>query len=168
MAAIGDASDTLNQGGKPAGYEFPDGVLQYKVTNIAPGSTVAVKITFPSGIPPGAKIFKVDASGFHEYSGAVQGDTAVIELTDGGAGDADGKVNGAVSDPVGVAVPAGSGSATIDLSAGAASAGGCSVAARSNNTGRSNPLLLFGAAFLAVRRARAVRAQCRKDRRAQG
>lgn len=130
--ALSDHNARLNQTGKPATFEFHDGLVAYNVTGITPGSTITVKITFPSGIPAGSRIYQVDAFGFHEMTNAIiNGDTVTLTLTDGGTGDGDGLANGVIVDPVGVAAPE-SGSGSIGLTTGGAS-GGCAVAGRTGS-----------------------------------
>jgi hypothetical protein len=132
---IAETSPSLNQAGKPSGYDFPDGLVSYQVTGVAPGGTATVKITFPSGIPAGSKVYKVGPAGFKEVGNpAIQGNTVTLTLTDGGPGDSDGLANGVIVDPVGVAAPAESGTGSIDLSS-ASGGGGCSVAVRTGSGG---------------------------------
>ena len=134
---MAETDASLNQAGIPSGYEFPDGLISYQVIGVAPGGTATVKITFPSGIPAGSKVYKVGPAGFQEFGGAtIQGSTVTLILTDGGAGDSDGQVNGIIVDPVGVAAPVASGAGSIDLSS-ASGGGGCSVAGRTGS-GSSN------------------------------
>jgi hypothetical protein len=128
VEGISDASIELNQTGKPSSFEFVDGMVQYTVEGVAAGGSVTVNITCPGGIPPGSKVYKADATGFHEVAGAViRGSTVTMTVTDGGPGDADGLADGVIIDPVGVAVPVASGTGSIELGA-EASGGGCSVA----------------------------------------
>ena len=101
-------------------------MVRYKLTNVPPGGTVTVAITFPAGIPRGSRIFKGGPNGFREDRNAVvNGNKVTVTLRDGGEGDEDGVVNGEIDDPIGVAVPdsAGSGTPSGTLSA----SGGCSV-----------------------------------------
>lgn len=138
---ISDMYPQFNRRGKPFGFSFPDGLVQYTLTNVNPGGTVTVSVTLPSGVPFGSKVFKVDANGFQEIPDAVvHGSTVTMTLTDGGAGDADGSVNGVIVDPIGVAVPEGAGGST-DLTA-TTSAGGCSVAG--SDTGWKEAFVFFG------------------------
>jgi len=131
---ISDTNSRLAASGKPEGYEFRDGLSSFKVVGLIPGGTVTVVVTFPSDIPAGSKVYKVDANGFHEVVGAVvNGNAVTMTLTDGGQGDSDGQVNGIIVDPVGVAAPAAPGTGSIDLSSG--SGGGCSVAVRTGSGG---------------------------------
>jgi hypothetical protein len=143
---IAETSASLNQAGKPSGYDFPDGLVSYQVIDVAPGSTVTVKVTFPSGIPAGSKVYKVGPAGFKEVvNPAIQGHTVTLTLTDGGAGDSDGLANGVIVDPVGVAVPAASGTGSVDLSS-ASGGGGCSIAVRTGSGGSAidGTLILAG------------------------
>jgi hypothetical protein len=128
--AISDTSSRLNQAGKPAGYEFPDGLIQFQAEGVTLGTSATFMITFPSGIASGSKVYQVDADGFHEVAGAViAGDTVTLTVTNTGA------VGGGVPvNPVGVAAPAASGTGSIDLTS-ASGGGGCSVAGRTGSRG---------------------------------
>jgi hypothetical protein len=146
VMGISDTNSRLATSGKPEGYEFRDGLSSFEVAGLIPGGTVTVVVTFPSAIPAGSKVFKVDANGFHEAVGAVvNGNAVTMTLTDGGQGDGDGQVNGIIVDPVGVAAPAASGSGTIDLN-NASVSGGCSVAVRTGSGGSAidGTLILAG------------------------
>jgi hypothetical protein len=133
---ISEDSARLNRAGRPAGYEFRDGLVSFKITGVVPGSTVTVRLTFPSGIPAGGKLFRADAGGFHEVTGVtVNGNVVTLPLTDGGQGDSDLQANGVIVDPVGMAAPTTSGSGSIDLTTGGASGGGCAMAAGSGSGG---------------------------------
>jgi hypothetical protein len=101
---------SINQSGRPTGYDFPSGILSYTVKGIPFGGTAVVRIAYPVAFPAGATVYKVDASGFHEFTAAlIEGYTVTLTLVDGGPGDADGVANGTIVDPVGVAVAAGGG-----------------------------------------------------------
>ncbi|HEX9204350.1 MAG TPA: choice-of-anchor U domain-containing protein [Candidatus Deferrimicrobiaceae bacterium] len=154
-AGVAETDASLNQAGMPSGYEFPDGLVGYQVVDVVPGGTATVKITFPSGVPAGSKVYKAGPNGFQEVvNPTIQGATVTLTLTDGGAGDSDGVANGVIVDPVGVAVPVQSGSGSLDFS-NSASGGGCAVAPGNRGEGAwaMAPLLvlLFG---MAVRRLR--------------
>jgi len=101
------ASDPgLNQTGKPANQQFPDGLVSFWVEGVTPGATVDVTITFPTVFPAGAKYYKVDSAGFHEFPGAViNGNQVILTLTDGGSGDSDSAADGTIIDPGGVGIP---------------------------------------------------------------
>ena len=128
--AISDTSSRLNQAGKPEGVEFPDGLVSFRAEGVAQGTSATFKVTFPSGIAAGSKVYQVDAGGFHEVAGAVvAGDTVTMTVTNTSAADGSVPVN-----PVGVAAPASSGTGSIDLSS-ASGGGGCSVAVRTGSGG---------------------------------
>ena len=121
VRAIADSDPSINQSGKPAGYEFRDGLLDYEVHGIASGETVQVELTYPEPLPAGSKVYEVNSSGFHELPGSViSGNVVTLTLTDGGRGDRDATANSVIDDPVGVASPAAS---DTPSSAG----GGCSM-----------------------------------------
>jgi hypothetical protein len=153
---IAETDASLSQAGKPSGYDFPDGLASYQVIGVTPGSTITVKVTYPSGIPAGGKVYKVGPAGFQEVGNpAIQGDTVTLTLTDGGAGDSDGVANGVIVDPVGVAAPVPSGSGSLEMSNNS-SGGGCAVAQgkTSGGAGAMAPLLLLliGAAVRRLRK----------------
>ena len=121
-----ETSSSITMAVKPAGYEFPDGLVYYEVEGIPPGSTETVLLPYPQPHSAGSKVFKVDASGFQEFSGgSISGKTVTLIVTDGGAGDLDGLRDGVITDPVGVGSPVDPGG-SIDLGT-SASGGGCSV-----------------------------------------
>ncbi|MCP3678581.1 MAG: hypothetical protein GY721_13665, partial [Deltaproteobacteria bacterium] len=117
-----DSDPSLNQTGKPANMEFPDGLVYFTVQGVVPGDTIVVTLTFPTAFPAGSRFYKVNAAGFYEFSGAViSGNTVSLTLTDGGSGDRDGIVNGEISDPGGAArqvITGGSGVDTISIDGG--------------------------------------------------
>jgi hypothetical protein len=139
--ANSDTSSRLNQAGRPEGYEFPDGLVSFRAEGVAQGTSATFKVTFPSGIAAGSKVYQVDASGFHEVAGAVvAGDTVTMTVTNTSAVDGSVPVN-----PVGVAAPESSGTGSIDLSS-ASGGGGCSVAVRTGSGGSAidGTLILAG------------------------
>jgi photosystem II stability/assembly factor-like uncharacterized protein len=108
VIALADTDSSLNQANKPIGYRFADGLVSYNVADVSTGATINVSLTFPSGIPKGSKVYKVNKEGFYEFREAtINGSTVTLSLTDGGAGDDDGVVDGKISDPVGIAAPTG-------------------------------------------------------------
>lgn len=130
LARVGGVSEAWSQfsrNGKPFGLDFPDGLVRYTLTGVTPGGNVTVAVSFPSGIPFGSKVFKVDESGFQEWTnGIINGNKVTVTLTDGGEGDSDGVVNGEIVDPLGVAIPTGTVGPT-DVSGTVSAGGGCSV-----------------------------------------
>jgi hypothetical protein len=116
-----DSDPSISQNGKPAGYEFRWGLVEYNVEGIASGSTIRVKLTYPEDLPAGSKVYQATSSGYSELPGAtISGNTVTLTLTDGGTGDRDLQRNGVIVDPVGVATPV--------ASAPGGSGGGCSTA----------------------------------------
>lgn len=106
VIALHDSDPSLNQANKPTGYWFKDGLVSYNVIGVSRGATIHVSLTFPSGIPKGSKIYKVNKDGFYQFTNtSVHGNTVTLTLTDGGTGDHDEVPDGNISDPVGVAVP---------------------------------------------------------------
>ncbi|MCX5814895.1 MAG: metallophosphoesterase [Proteobacteria bacterium] len=119
-----DTDPSLNQTNKPTGYIFKDGVVSYNLTGVPVGGTVQVSLAFPSGIPAGSRIYKVsDSSGFYQFTNVtINGSTATLTVTDGGAGDNDGVADGNISDPVGVGI------STATAVSGGGGGGGCFIA----------------------------------------
>jgi hypothetical protein len=108
VIALADSDSSLNQAHKPKGIEFTDGVVSYNVTGVALGATIEVNLTVPSGTPKASKVFQIGTDGFHEWKAAsLDGGSIVLPLTDGGAGDNDGVVDGTISNAVGIAAPRG-------------------------------------------------------------
>jgi len=139
--AISDTSLRLNQAGKPEGVEFPDGLVSFRADGVTRGSSATFKVTFPSGIAAGSKVYQADAGGFHEVAGAVvAGDTVTMTVTN--TDEEDGSV---LVNPVGVAAPASSGTGSVDLTS-ASGGGGCSVAVRTGSDGSAidGTLILAG------------------------
>jgi MYXO-CTERM domain-containing protein len=157
VTGISDTHSGINQAGKPAGYEFRDGLVEYEIQGVPPGGTVEVDLTLPEPVPAGSKVYTAGSAGFREIAGtAIQGGTVTLKLTDGGAGDSDGVANGVIVNPVGVAAPVASGGGSVDLSTGSSSGGGCTVAPgnASGGAGAMVPLLLLlvGAAVRRLRK----------------
>jgi len=132
---ISDTSSSLDQSGKPAGYEFQDGMIAFEEVGVASGSSAQVTVTFPSPIPPGSKVYQARADGFHEVPSAViDGNTVTLTVTGGSSSvqvpaiplDNLAQDNGVLVDPVGVAAPVSSGSGSIEMTS-ASSGGGCAV-----------------------------------------
>ncbi len=132
---IADTSSSLNQTGKPVGYEFRDGMIAFQEVGVSSGSSAQVTVTFPSPIPPGSKVYQAGVDGFHEVPSAViAGNTVTLTVTGGSpstqaaASSSDNAVlgSGVLVDPVGVAAPLSSGSGSIGMTS-SSSGGGCSV-----------------------------------------
>lgn len=143
-------SPQLNRQGKPFNFTFLDGLVQYQVEGVTPGGTATASVSFPSGIPSGSRLYKVDRNGFQEWTNAnVSGNRVTLILTDGGDGDADGTVNGVIVDPLGVAVPNDAAGSSDPVSA--AGGGGCSVAGTDGGwSGSAGSIGLIAIVFLGL------------------
>jgi hypothetical protein len=92
------------------GDDLPFGLVNFKVLVDTPGEDVVVTVYFSEPVPPKGKWYKYDTirkrwsdySRFATFSSDRKSMTLV--LADGGAGDADGVVNGIIIDPAGVLV----------------------------------------------------------------
>lgn len=103
------------------------------------GATVEVAIYFSEGLPDDAKWYKYDLikgwQDFSEHADFIQQDDGttmvILELQDGGFGDADGSVNGIIIDPSGPVIQQGANRTTIAsaIVADEDGAGGCFIAA---------------------------------------
>jgi hypothetical protein len=105
--SISDLTATLHPpcGFGPPGVSFPHGFFSFNIADIAPGSTVAVSITFPVVIVEDAEYWKCTPTGWVRIPvDSIAGNVMTIRLTDGGLGDGDGVVNGTIVDPGGLAV----------------------------------------------------------------
>ena len=99
---------TLPTAGKPAGVTFPFGFFDWTISGLTPGATVTVTLTFPAAVASPAQYWKVVGGVWTDLTselGSDDGDNVLtLTVTDGGPGDADGIVNGEISDPGGLAV----------------------------------------------------------------
>jgi len=89
-----------------SGYRVPFGVYDFAVVGLELGGTVEISLQLPSGVAAD-ELLKCDASVCDPYplaSVSADGRTISWFLTDGGAGDADGLVDGRVIDPAAPAV----------------------------------------------------------------
>jgi YD repeat-containing protein len=146
---ISATDPSLNQTGKPSNYEFNNVLIGFKVNGVNLGGTIQAKITFPFTISSGAKYYKVDSSGFHEFPNAVfSGDTATLTLTDGGNGDGDGTANGEIDDPGGVASPITPSTSTPTPSGGSGGGGGGGCAMSSSEKGNKDTFISLMGIFV--------------------
>jgi len=99
-------------------YELLNFNLQVNRT----GGTAVVEIHLPGEASPQARAYKYDpVQGWYDFPLQVIDGVYVIEITDGGQGDADGVANGIVVDPLGLSI---SGSDSSDLQTDDGSGGG--------------------------------------------
>jgi hypothetical protein len=109
------------------------GLIDMEIKVASPGDTTTVTIFLPTPVPPEHKWYKYTASrGWTDYSGYAafneNRDQVTLTLTDGGAGDDDGVVNGVIVDPSGPGVaPLSSSSSTTSGDWGGG--GGCFITA---------------------------------------
>jgi hypothetical protein len=135
-------------------------VISFRVAVDHPGDTAKVIVYLPHPASPNARWYKYDViNGWQDYSDHVTfGDkrkSVILELTDGGDGDADGVANGVIVDPSGVGEPA----ASVASSQGGGG-GGCFVGALEDTSPAAGyGLGLLALALLGVLRAVIPRAQ---------
>lgn len=100
------------------GVTFPFGLFEWTISDLTPGATVQVIISFPSPVPVPPEYWKFDP-GTGLWADVCQQLPCVtdpsfpnllqLSITDGGAGDLDGSVNGMIRDPGGLGVSEGGG-----------------------------------------------------------
>lgn len=129
VRTLSEFDPSLGTTGKPRDAEFPDGVLAYRVVSVPSGESVELPVGMPSSLPEGTRVYKVTEAGYVEITERcrMEGNTLYVTLTDGGAGDADGEVNGTIDDPLAVAVPKASPSPDTDPVGGTDQGGPCFV-----------------------------------------
>ncbi|MGH8459728.1 MAG: CFI-box-CTERM domain-containing protein, partial [Nevskiales bacterium] len=107
--AISGLSQVPIPAGVPSGLVFPNGFFTLQIAGLANGQSVDLEILLPPGSNP-TSVVKCSGGSCASYDNVIlSGDTIVLRLTDGGAGDADGVANGTIVDPVGPARAASSG-----------------------------------------------------------
>lgn len=113
--------------GGPAGYVFPQGLLDVAIGGCPAGAAVTITLVYPQAFPPGAVYMKYgptpaqSAPHWYPFGGAtVTGNTVTLLLIDGGLGDGDLVLNGVITDPGGAALALGGGAAIPTLGQGAA------------------------------------------------
>ena len=80
------------------------GLMVFSVVLKHPGDTAKIELLLPELPRLGAKWYKYDpVNGWYEFPVSIENDAYVVEITDGGFGDADGVANGIVVDPIGMA-----------------------------------------------------------------
>ena len=130
-----DPDDILDTVGKPSDLDF--GLIQFKISVANIGDTAQVKIYFSQ--PVGTTWYKYDLiNGWTDYSRdypanvefSSDGQSVLLRLIDGGAGDSDGVANGIIVDPSGPGAVASvlSISSASGGSGGGGGGGGCFIA----------------------------------------
>lgn len=101
------AESSLPIMGKPTAT-FPHGFTSWTVSDLSPGQTITVTLTYPANIPMGIKYWKVMGSTWVDATsivGDIDGDNVLtITITDNGPFDAD-PTPGVISDPGGPTSP---------------------------------------------------------------
>lgn len=101
-----DPQGILDMRGRPGAFLY--GLLRMRIRVPEPGADVMVGIHLPNAAAGGFGWFKYDpAGGWFSYPDAIFSplrDQILIQMRDGGAGDADRTVNGYIDDPSGLAV----------------------------------------------------------------
>ena len=89
----------------PPGVSFPVGIVGFTIAGVPTGRTVSVGLYLPPGTNP-TTVHKYQNGSYVDFtSNAIfDGDIVFLQLTDGGAGDADGQANGTIVDPVAIGV----------------------------------------------------------------
>lgn len=90
--------------GLPDGVALPLGQVSFTITGVTNGGTVTVQVIDHANSGLGA-YYKFLAASWSDFSAnaSFNGQVTTLTLTDGGAGDADGVVNGSIQDPGGLA-----------------------------------------------------------------
>ena len=117
--------------------DLPFGLLSFKLTTDNPGDSVEVAVYFSESFPAGAKWYKYNSvNGWKDYSAhttmSADGKSVVLQLKDGGHGDADLVENGIIVDPGGVVVPTAT-TPTSSEGGSSGSGGGCFIATASSS-----------------------------------
>jgi hypothetical protein len=155
--------------------QMPFGMVNFKLIVDTPGDEAVVTVHFSEPVPARGRWYKYDPM-HHAWSDfsshavfSADRKSMTLTLRDGGAGDADGVVNGIIIDPAGVVIPSFSGGGdnlvegvvggigNIIGSVGSAAGGGCFIASSGAAASPSSliTLLSLGAlsAFVAMKRA---------------
>jgi len=99
-----DANTIDDETGRPV--DLPVGLFNFRIVADTPGAVVTATMYFSEPLPDDMVWYKYDSlNGWHDYSdyASISDDrkSVVLELMDGGYGDADGVANGVVVDPSG-------------------------------------------------------------------
>lgn len=99
-----DANTIDDETGRP--LDLPVGLFNFRILADTPGDVVTATMYFSEPLPDDMVWYKYDSlNGWHDYSdyASISDDrkSVVLELKDGGYGDADGVANGVVVDPSG-------------------------------------------------------------------
>jgi hypothetical protein len=158
--------------------QMPFGMVNFKLIVDAPGDEAVVTVHFSKPVPAQGRWYKYDPM-HHAWSDfsshavfSADRKSMTLTLRDGGAGDADGVVNGIIIDPAGVVMPSSSsggggdnlvegvvgGVGNIVGSVGSAAGGGCFIASSAEAASPSSLLTLLSLGALSACVARKRRA----------
>lgn len=91
--------------GVPENISLTDTNFRLVVTGLEPGASTTVTIDTGAALPENWRVVKYNGDDWMELAATAVSDTAfAFELTDGGAGDADGAADGMIVDPVGIGI----------------------------------------------------------------
>lgn len=92
----------------PAGLQFPYGLTDLAISNLDPGASATVTLSYPQALPANTQYWKygkqsaADTPHWYVFAGAIiSGSTITLPLVDGGSGDDDGIADGTITDPGG-------------------------------------------------------------------
>lgn len=97
----------------PAGVSMPQGWFNFATEGCGAGASTTFTVTFPQALPPTAQWWKLgptpDDRSSHWYTipSSVNGNAITFTITDGGIGDDDLMMNGAIVDLGGLGIPGG-------------------------------------------------------------
>jgi len=149
--------------------QMPFGMVNFKLIVDAPGDEAVVTVHFSKPVPAQGRWYKYDPM-HHAWSDfsshavfSADRKSMTLTLRDGGAGDADGVVNGIIIDPAGVVMPSSSsgggdnlvegvvgGVGNIVGSVGSAAGGGCFIASSGAGAGPWSLLTLLSLGALSA------------------
>jgi len=120
----------------PGPENFPYGLLNLNLQLTSIGGTARIEIYLPEPPDTQYRWFKYDpVNGWYEYPVFVEGSNYILEITDGGFGDADNIANGIIVDPIGLSSDGINTSSLVNDSVGVGSngsgGGGCFILAAS-------------------------------------
>jgi hypothetical protein len=89
----------------PSGQSFPYDIFGFTASTSV-GGTITVTLTYPQALAAGTKVWKDLNGTWSDWTNnvTISGNTITYTITDGGAGDADGLVNGRITDPLGPSI----------------------------------------------------------------
>ncbi len=95
--------DPANMPDAPEPPVLPYGLMNLNLQLTEIGGTARIEIYTPEAPDNQSRWFKYDpVNGWYEYPVVIEGDKYILELFDGGSGDADGIANGIIVDPIGM------------------------------------------------------------------